>query len=289
MRAPVHIRFWGTRGSIAAPVPLTQRYGGNTPCVEVRVGDLLIILDCGTGIQPLGNSLLKEFKGKPIEGHIFIGHTHWDHIQGFPFFTPLYIPGNAFKVYGLPRLMSSFEAAMRNLMSPDFFPVSFDELGCKPKIVELDGPVQLGPVKISYHFLNHPGVTVGYRLQGPDWAVVYLSDHEPYGKLNEKGAFSDKADAEVAEFAKDCDVLICEAQYSAEEYRAKKSWGHSTFEDVIDLAAKARCKRLALFHHDPSHSDEMMDRFVEECRGHVRKAGQHLDCFGAQEGMELSL
>jgi len=281
----VELRFWGTRGSCPAPGPLTQRYGGNTPCTELRVGEERFIIDAGTGLRELGESMLRE--GKPARAHILIGHTHWDHIQGLPFFTPAYRPGNSFTIRGVHGTTKSFEDVLRGQMSASYFPVEMKDMAASIAVEELNGPLKLGPATIRYHYLNHPGITVGFRFETPRGSICYISDHEPYGKLNDKGQFSAKEDADVADFADGCDLLICESQYTEDEYRLKKSWGHSTFEDVLVLAARARVKKLALFHHDPAHTDEMMDRFVAACRERAARAG--IDCFGAQEGLRLTL
>lgn len=287
-KPPLSLRFWGTRGSIPTPGPLTQKYGGNTPCVELRVGETLIVVDAGSGIRELGNSLMKEFGSKPIEGNLFIGHTHWDHIQGFPFFTPLYLPQNRWTIYGTHGTQQSFEDVLKMQMSPAYFPVRLKEMASRMNIVEMKEPVNLGQVKVSYHYLNHPGITIGFRFEAKAWSVCYLSDHEPYGKLNAKGEFSDREDEAVAKFVSGCDLLISEAQYTEEEYLMKKSWGHSTFTDVLDLAAKAQVKRLALYHHDPAHTDEMMDAFVVKAREHIASHGLSVGCYAAQEGMVLT-
>jgi phosphoribosyl 1,2-cyclic phosphodiesterase len=285
----VIVRFWGVRGSIATPGPKTARYGGNTPCVELRAGGQTIIVDAGTGIRELGNALLKEAAGKPIAGHLFIGHTHWDHIQGFPFFVPLYLPTSKFTVYGMRGTSKPFLDVMAGQMHPSYFPVQLKDMGSKPSFVELSAPVLVGEVKVSYHFLNHPGITVGYRFEHGGKVFSYISDHEPYGKLNASGEFADKEDAAVARFVAGSDLLVVEAQYTADEYKLKRGWGHSTFGDVLDLAAKAGVKKLALFHHDPSHDDAQMDGFEKECADLVvsRKLGTEL--FAAREGMEVRL
>ena len=286
-KVPLQLRFWGTRGSLPSPGPLTQKYGGNTPCTELRIGDMILIIDAGTGIRELGNSLMREFKGKPVQAHVFIGHTHWDHIQGLPFFTPIYIPNNKFTIYGVHGTSQSFSDILSAQMSATYFPVAMKELASKIEVVELSRVTNLGPVKVSYHYLNHPGITVGYRIESKDWTVSYISDHEPYGKLNDRGDFSDKEDAAIAQFVSGSDLLICESQYTDEEYKLKRSWGHSTFTDVVNLAVKAQVKQLALFHHDPSHTDEMMDRFVGECEEQIKREGHKLDCFAAKEGMTV--
>ncbi len=289
VQTALELKFWGTRGSLPAPGPLTQRYGGNTPCVELRVGELLIIIDAGTGIRELGLSLMKEFGPRPITGHIFIGHTHWDHIQGFPFFVPAYLPQNRFTIYGMHGTTQSFEEVFTQQMAPSYFPIAMDKMPSKLQISELTGPVKLGPVRVSYHFLNHPGMTVGFRFDAANWSVCYVSDHEPYAKLNEKGEFSDREDALLAKFVAGADLLISEAQYTDEEYKYKRTWGHSTFTDVLDLAIKAKVKQLALFHHDPTHTDEEMDRHLAESREYLAKKGSSVTCFAAQDGLGLKL
>ena len=285
----MNVRFWGVRGSIAAPGPRTARYGGNTPCVEIRAGGRLMIVDAGTGIRELGVSLLKEAAGKPIAGDLFIGHTHWDHIQGFPFFTPLYLPTSRFSVYGVHGTTKNFVDVMAGQMSSTYFPVSMSDLGSKPSFLELSEPVMLGPVKVSYHYLNHPGITIGFRFEHDGKIVSYISDHEPYGKLNASGEYAVKEDAAVARFVEGSDLLICESQYTADEYKVKKGWGHSTFDDVLDLAQKAGVKRLALFHHDPSHDDDIMSALESDCVTLVSARKAKLEVFAAREGMDLTV
>jgi phosphoribosyl 1,2-cyclic phosphodiesterase len=285
----VTLKFWGTRGSIPAPGPKTARYGGNTPCTELRVGRHRFIIDAGTGLRELGSQMMAEALGKPQEAHVFIGHTHWDHIQGIPFFVPMYLPQNKFSLYGVHGTTQTFEDVLRGQMHPTYFPVQMKEMAARVDVNELSGPVQIGDVKVSYHYLNHPGITVGFRFETRRGVICYISDHEPYGKLNNKGDFSAKEDRDVARFVHGADLLISEAQYTEEEYRHKKSWGHSTFQDVLGLAALAEVKQLALFHHDPAHTDEMMDRFVAECRAHVARQDQPITVFGAQEGLTVQL
>ncbi len=282
-------RFWGVRGSIAAPGPRTARFGGNTPCVEIRAAGQLIVVDAGTGIRELGVSLMKEAAGKPVVGTLFIGHSHWDHIQGFPFFTPLYVPSSKFSVYGVHGTTKSFVDVMAGQMHPTYFPVQLKDLGSKPSFIELHAPVMIGPVKVSYHYLNHPGITIGFRFEHDGKVISYISDHEPYGKLNASGEFGDKEDAAVAKFVEDSDLLVCEAQYTADEYKLKRGWGHSTFGDVLDLAQKAGVKRLALFHHDPAHDDEQMASHEADCVALVSARKASLQVFAAREGQTVEV
>lgn len=282
-------RFWGVRGSVPTPGPRTARYGGNTACVEVRAGGQLLIIDSGTGARELGQALLAEAAGKPIAGSFLIGHTHWDHIQGFPFFTPLYLPTSRFTVRGVSGTTRSFLDVMAGQMSSTYFPVQLGDMASKPEFVEFSGPTMIGPVKVGFHYLNHPGITIGFRLEHEGKVLGYISDHEPYGKLNARSAFTDKEDAAIARFVEGADLLICESQYTADEYRLKRGWGHSTFDDVLDLATRAGVKRLALFHHDPAHDDDAMDAHEAACVKAIAARGARIDVFAAREGMEVEL
>lgn len=285
-RTPLQLKFWGTRGSIPAPGPLTERFGGNTPCTELRCGDLQLVIDAGTGLRELGNHMMKQ--GGPADTHVLIGHTHWDHIQGLPFFTPAYLPNNRLTLYGVHGTTQPFSDVLAGQMAPAYFPVSMRDMLSKPRVVELEGPLKLGDLKITYHYLNHPGITVGFRIEAATWTVCYISDHEPYGKLNNKGEFSQKEDDAVARFVAGADILISEAQYTDEEYRVRRSWGHSTFTDVLGLAAKASVKQLVLFHHDPTHTDELMEKYLKECSAYARAQGFAMELEAAREGMVLT-
>ncbi len=282
------VRFWGTRGSVATPGPRTLRYGGNTSCTEVRLGDHILVLDAGTGIRELGDALLSEFKGNPIRAHIFVGHTHWDHIQGFPFFTPAYIPGNEISLYSARGAGKSLQKIFMGQMDSDYFPVLLTDMRSTLKFVELSEPVQIGPITVRFNHLNHPGIAIGFRITAGARVIVYLSDHECFSRMygEEAGAAEDKR---IAEFARGADLLICEAQYTVEEYKLKKGWGHSTFDDAVRLAGETGAKQLAIFHHDPAHDDAFMDRVIDECREKTLKAGYTFKCFAAREGDTIAV
>ena len=285
----MRVQFWGVRGSIASPGPKTVRYGGNTPCVELTCGDETLIVDAGTGIRELGLDLLKRAAGSPIKGRLFIGHTHWDHIQGFPFFTPLFLPTTKFQIYGMHGTTKSFREVMAGQMHSTYFPLQLEDLAAKPEFLEINGPVQVGSVKVTSHYLNHPGITVGYRFEYERKVVSYISDHEPYGTLNAKGGFSDKEDAAIATFVAGSDLLICEAQYTNAEYAVKRGWGHSTFADILDLAQMAEVKRMALFHHDPMHDDAKLDARLIESLALISSRKLSIECFAAKEGQVIEL
>lgn len=288
-RPPFTIRFWGTRGSIATPGQATIKYGGNTACTEVRCGKQLLILDAGTGIRPLGLSLLHEFQQKPIKGHIFVGHTHWDHIQGFPFFAPAFNSNNEFTIYSLHGAEKPLDKVFRGQMDSDYFPVLLSDMKAKLEFCELESAVDLGETQVSFIFLNHPGLAVGFRISFAGLSLVYISDHENYGRLATGGPSPNPMDLEIARFAENADLLISEAQYTEEEYAQKKGWGHSTFLDALERAAQAKVKRLAIFHHDPSHDDAFLDRTLEFCQKTIADRNYTFSCFLAQEGTSIEL
>jgi len=286
--AKLRVKFWGTRGSIATPGPATARYGGNTSCVEVRYGTTIIVLDAGTGIRELGNALLKEFGRRPIEAHLFVGHTHWDHIQGFPFFVPAYVPGNRFFIYSARGAGKPLAKVFRGQMDADYFPVLLSDMQAHLEFVELTGPVTIGPMTIVFDYLNHPGVAIGFRISVGGKSVVYVSDHEPFYRTVE-GELGEAEERKVIELARDADLCIREAQYTEEEYPAKRKWGHSTTEDALRSAAASNVRKLVLFHHDPMHDDDFIDQLRENCQARIREAGYAFSCTAAHEGEVIEL
>lgn len=283
------VKFWGTRGSIATPGPETIRYGGNTACVEVRCGDDIIIFDCGTGIRELGISLAKEYADRNLEVHLFVSHTHWDHIQGFPFFQPAYRAGNRVNIYSLHSPDRSLEKLFTGQMDGNYFPVTLDDLMARLHFEELAGDVQIGDVKISNMHLNHPGLALSFRMESKGRSLVYMTDHEPYHKLLGESPHTKKLDAEIDAFAKDSDLLIREAQYTDTEYLTKKGWGHSTTTDAALSAVSAECKRLVIFHHDPMHDDLQIDSMIEFVREKVKEHGKQIRVMGAADKLTLRI
>lgn len=288
-RLPVYVRFWGTRGSCPTSNAKVAGYGGNTACVELRIGDTPFIFDCGTGLRELGDSLMAEFAGKPLQANIFVGHTHWDHIQGFPFFTPFYNPKNKFNIFSVHGAHGSLGRIFTQSMSLDYFPIPLTSLGARLGFVEMKGPVDLGAAKVSFQHLNHPGVCIGFRVETQGKVVTYLSDHEPFSKLGGVSDLSLRQDAEIAAFARGSDMVIREAQYTEAEYATRKGWGHATYDDAAKFALESGVKRMAITHHDPYHTDAMLDENIEYCRDLIRKGGGKTDCFGAREGMCLDI
>ena len=285
----VTVKFWGTRGSIPTPGPRTIRYGGNTACVEVRCGEKILMFDCGTGAREMGLALQSEFKGRPMEVNVFVGHTHWDHIQGFPFFMPAYIPGAKLTIHSLRGSDKSLEKVFTGQMDSSYFPVSVSDLLARLQFVELDGAVKVGDITVSHVYLNHPGVAIGFRVDIGKKSVVYISDHEPYRRLQGDNEHNRKLDREIDQFSRGADLYIREAQYTDEEYPQKRGWGHSTWSDALESAHEANVNLLALYHHDPMHDDDTLDRIVNECRAVMQQRGMHFVCFAAADNLELTL
>lgn len=285
----VIVKFWGTRGSIPTPGPATIRYGGNTACVELRSGNDLLMLDCGTGAREMGIALGREFKGRPLDLHIFISHTHWDHIQGFPFFSPAYTPGTRLTLYSSRGADKSLEKVFTGQMDASYFPVALSDMMARLYFVELDGPAKVGGMTISHFYLNHPGLAIGFRIQIGQKTIVYLTDHECYCRMSGENEHNRKLDREVTEFAKAADLYIREAQYTDEEYETKRGWGHSTFSDALESAHEAGVKQLALFHHEPMHDDNTMDRILAGCRETMIRRGMSFTCFAAADNQQIKL
>jgi diguanylate cyclase (GGDEF)-like protein len=285
----VYVRFWGTRGSIASPGESTTRYGGNTSCVEVRAKDgTVIVLDCGTGARELGLHLVRTLPA-PIRLHLFIGHTHWDHIQGFPFFVPAFLPGAELNVYAPLGFQQSLEEAMSGQMEYSYFPVKLRDLRSRIHFTELEeGFFRVGDVLVETQYLNHTAPTIAYRMTSGGATVAYVTDHEPFW-TSEDGILHHPGDQRHIAFMRGADLVIHDAQYTQEEYSNRLGWGHSTVEYATDVALAAGVKRLALFHHDPAHDDPAMERLEADARTRVRACRGVLDVFAAREGLELSI
>ena len=301
------IRFWGVRGSIPSPGPKTQKYGGNTSCIELRVGPegRLVIIDAGSGIRTLGNYLMANDLPKgPIKADIFLSHTHWDHIMGYPFFTPIYIPGTKLKVHGPVSFEEDpLEEVVGGQMKYRYFPVNLGELASEIEYVRLkeDPQIDLGEgLILRTKLLNHPITALGYRFEFNGKSVCTCYDTEPFRNLfiTDPGhpAYDEAMAVEgeevaieqnmaVEKFFADTDLLICDAQYTAAEYGGRLNWGHTSMEYAIESANRAGVKRLALFHHDPDRTDAALDELAEiYCQ--PGKYG-NTEVFFAREGMEI--
>ena len=288
----MRIRFWGTRGSLPKPGRTTLRYGGNTSCVEVRTDDgTLIVFDCGTGSHDLGQALLAS--GRPVRGHLLISHTHWDHIQGFPFFRPLFSPDNEWDIYAPGGMGQTLESTLAGQMEYTYFPVALDQLGATIRYHDLtEGTFEIGPVRVTTQYLNHPALALAYRLEVGGATLVYATDHEPHEGCpeSERGRGSrgpvHSEDRRHVEFLAGADLVIHDSQYTDPEYPAKKGWGHTTVEWSVAYALAAGVKRLVLFHHDPLRDDDALDRVLAMCQ---TRAGASLEVIAAAEGQTLDL
>jgi phosphoribosyl 1,2-cyclic phosphodiesterase/CheY-like chemotaxis protein len=299
---PARIRFWGVRGSIPVPGKSTVRYGGNTSCVEVRADGEIIILDAGTGIRLLGLALDKEFGPRSMKLTLLISHTHWDHIQGLPFFSPAYNENNVIRVLGYEGARAGLATILAGQMETPFFPVSLRELPSHLAIEELkEAEFQIGKVEVRSKFANHPGICAGYRLSASSGSIAYFPDNEPYEPLKmhlasragisqeEARDFATAERAKMVEFLQGCDFAIMDTQYTDEEYTDHIGWGHSSLSSVVSLALDANVGRLLLFHHDPNHDDEVIDKMVERARELVANSGKPLEIEAAREGAEILL
>jgi CheY-like chemotaxis protein/ribonuclease BN (tRNA processing enzyme) len=294
----MRVRFWGTRGSIATPGPDTNFFGGNTSCVELTTdaGDI-VIFDCGTGIHRLAAKLMAQGK-KAINANILIGHTHWDHIQGFPFFTPAFVKGNSVAIYGPEGSHGSLHDVLAGQMESTYFPVELKQLPAEITYHDLtEGIHRVGSARVATQFLHHPAVTLGYRIEADGVAVVYLVDHEPFSddlwradaEPSRIVSILHEGDRRHAKFMADADLVIHDAQYTPEEYVAKKTWGHSTYDYVVQIAAAAGVRQVALTHHDPGHDDHAVAEIERRARALALQCGTGLDVFCAYEGCELVL
>jgi phosphoribosyl 1,2-cyclic phosphodiesterase/CheY-like chemotaxis protein len=288
------IRFWGVRGSIPTPGPQTVFYGGNTSCIEVRADGELIILDAGSGIRPLGTSLRNEFGGQPINLSILISHTHWDHIQGFPFFMPAYDPNNQVRILAFEGARKGLEATLASQMESPYFPISMQQMPGNLLLQELkDMEFPIGKVKVKASFMNHPGICVGYRLETSGGSIAYMPDNELFRRQRTGGPsdthFAERQDQKLVDFIRGVDVAIMDSQYEAGEYAEHVGWGHSCVDDTVDVAMEAGVRHLFLFHHDPDHDDARVSKMLARARQQAESAGSKIAIDAAREGLEIVL
>lgn len=292
---PAKLKFWGVRGSTPAPGPHTVQYGGNTSCIEVRAKGELIILDAGTGLRLLGRELLAEFHDQPLHLTLLLTHTHWDHIQGLPFFGPIYQPQNRLRILGYEGARHGLSTVLSSQMESPFFPVAMHEVPANVEVEELkDMKFSVGRVRVEACFANHPGICVGYRLFTSEGSIAYFPDNEPHfaangADPNASREFLLNAERKMIEFLRGTDVLIMDSQYDREEYKTHTGWGHACIDDVVTLALKAEVKRLFLFHHDPDHDDAKVSQMADYARELVKAQRGKLQVEAAREGMVVEL
>ena len=287
------IKFWGVRGSIPTPGAGTIHYGGNTSCVEVRADGEIIILDAGSGIRLLGDALLAEAGDQPFAATLLITHTHWDHIQGFPFFRPAYNPKARLRIIGVEGARACLASTLAGQMVSPYFPVALQQLPGNIEIEELrELRGTVGAVRIEACQSNHPDTAFGYRLHTSSGSLVYLPDNETASAATSHlpGAEERLERLErLTEFARGADLLICDAQYDAEEYLTHVGWGHGCLDDVVRFAIAAEVGTLYLFHHDPAHDDAKVTAMLHHARKVAKAAGSSLLIEAAREGEQLAL
>src|SRR5436309_6058370 len=304
--APTRLKFWGVRGSIPTPGPTTVHYGGNTSCVEVRAQGQIIILDAGTGLRPLGRQLTAEFDSRPLELTLLLTHTHWDHIQGLPFFLPVFSPHNQVFLRGAKGTKRGLDNVLTSQMESPFFPSELRkalEAGANLQIEELkdkDLSFGVGAVRVEAFPADHPGACFGYRLFTPGGSIAFFPDNEPGYGHNGPAPRSDDSRAKTSswgqalqdrmiEFLRGTDVLIMDAQYDQEEYPEHRGWGHGCLDAVVELALRAEAKRLFLFHHDPEHDDAKISQMVAHARKLATADSGTLQAEAARERFSLEL
>jgi len=278
------VKFWGVRGSIASPGPSTVRYGGNTTCIEIRTDqNELIILDAGTGIFPLSQSLLNEL---PLTANVLISHSHWDHIQGLPFFIPNFIPGNTLRLHGAfdPISGKGIEQVMAVQLQYSYFPVREAEMKARIDYVTLtpNDSIQIGTATITPYMMNHPVTDFGYRIESGGKSLFFTGDHEPPSNIYEPTdpeyaqyqTFVDAKAVDIVRAMSGVDVLIADSSYTSAEYQSKRGWGHGTFHSSIQYAKQAGVKNLFCTHHEPTRSDAALEAAFEQVvREHPHQEG----------------
>jgi phosphoribosyl 1,2-cyclic phosphodiesterase len=282
------VKIWGNRGSISVPGKDTVRYGGNTSCYEVRSeSGQLIILDAGTGIRNLGNTLLGQ---GAIEATLLFSHTHYDHVIGYPFFTPFYIPGNKFNMYGPVHFEKSFKQVMYDLLDYSFFPVRMDEFGSELNFHDLkEESIQIGDFKIETMYSNHPVTTLAYKITCDDKIVVYTGDFEQWSNYLEGDPDASEDEIEEVDivveeqlnrwknFFQGADLILHDAQYTPEEYPKFKGWGHTSMDTAIDTCVETNVKKLLLTHHDPNRTDDQLDDLLIRWKDYTKTKNSDME------------
>ena len=269
----MRVKFWGTRGSVPTPGRATEKYGGNTTCVEVTSAGQRLILDGGTGIFQLGSSIPPD---EDMSTALLFSHFHWDHIQGLPFFSPLFWPAFALEVYAPPSLEDRIQRVLTKQMEADTFPVDFGDLAADIRFVEWKRRgIDIGPFRVSSFDLNHPGGSCAYHIRAGSQTLVFATDNE----IDPQGLHA------LAQQVRGADLLIADGQYTAQEYPQRRGWGHSAIEYVLQLARSAQVGRLAITHHDPMRVDEALTAL--EAR--TRQSSPELPLFFARDGMAVEV
>ena len=286
------VTFWGTRGSIPSPGPTTARYGGNTPSIAVRCDapgeEAVAILDAGTGVRALGSELSAD--GMPVNADLLVSHTHWDHIQGLPFFGPFFEEGNTIRIWGARQSGVGLEEILRNQMNPVVFPVPLEGLAAELRVNHVEaGEFQVDGFRVEAMRVRHPGTTLGFRLTPAEGGASFA--YVPDNELGSGGTY-DVPSAwrkSFVEFLHGADVLVHDAMYKPDELERYRGWGHSSNLEAVELAVEAEVKQLVLFHHRPEHDDETVDTMLEQARAAARDQASGVEVIAAHEGLEITL
>lgn len=303
MTATSFLRFWGVRGSYAAPFASHLGVGGNTSCVELRVGDDVLVCDAGTGIIPLGEQLMAQSTVRNLL--VIFTHYHWDHICGLPFFTPAFSPDWQIQFFGPGESPTDIERSLSEQMKAPYFPVETETWMANIAYLaaQRDGLTH-GPFRIRYSNVHHPGVTFGYRIDVSGRSIVYVSDNE-FAFLEESirrraGEFTEEEQVMLEqiqleerhlelELLRGADILIADAQYTPSDYSMKRGWGHSCYIDTVNAAIDARVGRLYLYHHDPAHDDQVIEEILMHSQRIIRERNSNLECHVAREGLQVEI
>jgi phosphoribosyl 1,2-cyclic phosphodiesterase len=304
--AVCQLKFWGVRGSIPTPGKKTIRYGGNTPCVELRFSDgPHFILDAGTGIRELGKQMATQNSG--CRSYIFISHYHWDHIQGLPFFRPAFDRNNKLVILGSDDVTNKLSEIISFQMDPKYFPISIEDMkaGIEFRSIQ-EEQFRIDGVNVQTIYLNHPGYALGFRFSYRGKDIVYISDNEPFQTnaaqqpqdkiLPEDNKrddlfnnFVENKEEKLVQFCSGADILIHDSQFLPNEYQEKKMWGHSPYNYTIDLAIKCQAKMVVLFHHDPDHDDKTIDKKLQLSQKMIESVRSDLKCLAAREGLAVDI
>jgi phosphoribosyl 1,2-cyclic phosphodiesterase len=304
------VRFWGVRGSLPVPGRKTERYGGNTSCVEVRsAAGTRVVIDAGTGLRKLGKELSAEAEAGRAHVHLLISHTHWDHIQGLPFFSPLYQKGNRLQVYARKRDDVHLRAVFASQTDDPYFPIPFEETKAEIAFRELvdSAEFEISDVKVACARLNHPYIATAYRLNVDGASVVYVSDTAPFSEIlfedqfvarpPSPGAELPAGDREklarmregIVRLCEGADLCIYDTMFTPEDYQRQPHYGHSRPSDALEICREAGVRQLALFHHAPERSDTEVDAILAETRAATKREGINLDVVAAYEGLDIDL
>lgn len=289
----LQVRFWGTRGSIPTPGRLTEKYGGNTTCVELRYENTILVIDAGSGIREMGMAWMNEFKGQPIEAAICFTHLHWDHIQGFPFFSCAYMPQNSFTVFAEERKAGGARELLSGQMSGDYFPIELSAMKARVRFEPATDSFQYGPLKIKSMRLPHPGGSLGFRVEVEKSVFVFATDSEFDNIALNKDDLAKNHKAvrrfppEVTEFLQGANMIVIDCQYTDEIYQQRRGWGHNSIAAVVDLACQVTPDMLALFHHDPQSRDSVVAEMTGDVSYRLFEQGERILVFAAREGLQM--